>query len=208
VSRYSLAVLRQRFDAEINQVESDFLAALSSPDQRRHVVTGERCAVYLQDSYSRFIRDLILHSSLGNASTAAGVKLAPGTPGVLRLSQALDFLRSRWAPTTKPAWWEPDWYRSKEWTIALRLLGPQNGPTIAAALGSSASPDDQLRKVRNFAVHRGPGSARGIANVAATAGVAATWRQPSDVLVASGATPTLLAQWCARLRAVSNAAVS
>jgi hypothetical protein len=210
VSRYSLDTLHSRFDADINQVEADFRAARESADRRRVVATGERCVVFLQDSYSRFVRDLIIRSSLGNATTASGTRLPPGARGVLRQSDALAFLRKGWPPkkNTKPPWWEPNWYRAKEWGIALRLLKPANSATISAALGSSTSPAEQIRLVRNFAVHRGAGSALGISQVAMGVGVAGAWQQPCDILVFStGGVVCQLEELCARLRAISAAAV-
>jgi hypothetical protein len=207
------------------ELEAVLVAAEGSTDRARQHATAEHSVVALQDAYGRFIRELILRSVMGNATDATGRRLRPGPLGVVRTQGALDELRQKWPayratprrgkrkpipPVRKPLHrnWEPDWHVDYCWTQALTILQPVNANAIAAGLGAGSAAALELRRVRNFSVHRGETSADGIAEVAAGHGLTA-WRQPRDIVVASigGGRAGLFSSWCARLTAVSRAAV-
>lgn len=203
MSSYQLIELQTRFHKAVAQIEADFLAGANG-NRRMQVVVSERCLIFLQDSYGRFVRDLLLRSAVGNSETSSGTLLSPGRHGAVRHSALLGHLRSQWAAKPKPNYWEPSWYLTGDWTKVIRLLQPQNSGVISAALGSNANPADEMRLIRNFVVHRGPASAarmQTVGVVKATPG----WHQPCDVMM-SGGQPSIFLTWCHRLRSISVAA--
>jgi hypothetical protein len=208
VGRFNLGTLEERFDAEATRIAGVLI--LQRPGGALEIEMAEYALVALQDAWSRFIRDLVIRATLGNAVTSTGTVVRAGQHGVLRQRDALTLLRQGWTKKGMPTWWEPYWYHVDQGTTAISILAPSNGANIAAAIGSSANPIDDLRIVRNFAVHRLPSTAAG-ADAVRRANRSAPWRQPRDIL---GATArgglqgeVLFDSWCRRLRVVAAAAV-
>jgi hypothetical protein len=208
VGRFNLGILEARFDAEAARIAR--VLSAERPGGPLEVEMAEYALVALQDAWNRFIRDLIIRSTLGNSVTASGSAVRPGTHGVMRQRDALNLLRRGWGNRAQPAWWEPSWFRVDVATTATTILAPRNGANIIAAVGSSANPIDDLRAVRNFIVHRLPSTAEG-ADAVRRANRSSPWRQPRDILgaPARGGLPAevLFDSWCRRLRVVANAAV-
>lgn len=208
MGRFNLGTLEARFDAEATRIAGAL--AVQRPGGALEIEMAEYGLVALQDAWSRFIRDLIIRSSLGNAVTSAGTVIRAGQHGVMRQRDALDLLRRGWSKKGMPSWWEPYWYRVDASTKAITILGPGNGGNIAAAIGSSANPVEDLRLVRNFAVHRLPSTAED-AGAVARGNSSAPWRQPRDIVGATArgglAAEVLFDSWCRRLRVVAAAAV-
>ena len=207
MSRYSLATLRDRFVADADRLAARLATARAASDLVEEAAAAEYCIVALHDAYSRFVRDLLLRSSIGNAVTAGGSKLGAGSLGVVRLSDALNHLRSSWS-SPKPGWWEPRWHLQRDATQVARLLDPPNRAVIIGAIGASTNPNEQLRRVRNFVAHRGPSTSDGADGVAVACG-AVNWRQPRDIIriPIAGTGEVLFDQWCRQLKAVGRAAV-
>lgn len=207
MSRFALASLEQRFTREADRfgqarvIQRGFGAAAAT------VEIAEYAVVALQDSWSRFTRDTIIRSSLGNATTASGINLRAGRFGRIRQREALDHIRRGWQKTLKPTWWEPRWFDVGDANHALDILLPQNANAISAAIGSSANPIEELRSLRNFAVHRLPATAAGVESLRKQLR-APDWRQPRDLIDWTvGGGEELFESWARRLRNVAAAAV-
>jgi hypothetical protein len=208
MSRFDLGILEARFNAQADEILNALVGQRTGGALEPQI--ADYALVALQDAWSRFVRDLIIRSALGNATTTAGVRIPPGTNGVLTQRAALSLLRARWAKKAKPAWWEPYWYRTSEAAAAVTILAPRNGGNVMAAIGSSTNPIDDLRAVRNFAVHRLPSTAAE-ANVINANNKAGSWRQPCDIISATAqgglAGEALFDSWRRRLSVVAAAAV-
>jgi hypothetical protein len=94
---------------------------------------------------------------------------------------------------------------------ATTILAIQNGGDVIAALGSSANPIDELRPIRNFAVHRLPSTARDASSIAKSVSASLVWQQPRDIVLyeRTGAVgmERVFSSWCRRLSVVATAAV-
>jgi hypothetical protein len=208
VARFDLGTLEVRFDRQVAGIANALSA--QRPGGALEVQLAEYSLGALQDAWSRFVRDLIIRSSLGNATTASGTILGASKHGILTQRDALSILRSQWTKAGMPAWWEPSWFRVDAATTAVTILAPGNGSNVVAAIGSSANPIDDLRALRNFAAHRLPNTAA-LADAVRVANRSGSWRQPRDIIgaVARGGAPgeVLFDSWCRRLRVVAAAAV-
>jgi hypothetical protein len=107
-------------------------------------------AIRLHDCWAKFCRALVVESALG-ARTAGGTLLTR-IPNVNRADDVIALLRTRYP--RKPPYWEPRWGDAKECSDASQDLNVSNLSTIKAALGSTNSPVEELRVVRNYFAHR------------------------------------------------------
>ena len=80
--RFNLGILSTRLAADLADLALLADQASGTTGRERNAI-GEYCLVQIQDSWSRFVRDLVLRSSLGNASRADGTKIPPGVHGRL-----------------------------------------------------------------------------------------------------------------------------
>lgn len=196
--RFNLRLLQQRFDQQVATLRFELLTTPTVP-------VSEYCVIQLQDAWTRFCRDLILRSSIGNANRAGGTKIIAS---IREEHDAVDLLRSRWrgGNSRQPPYWEPSWFDTQQAAKALSLLRPGNTNDINAALGSSANPIDELRPLRNYVAHRGPTSNAALLAWAVDKHLA--WHQPLDLLLqpAAGGS-TRFEEWCVRFLAVAAAAV-
>jgi hypothetical protein len=122
---------------------------------------AEKALIELQIEWEHFVRDLILDSATGRFENASGpIK-----------SKRYPYLRSREAASHKLITLypkrriEPDWYLPAKAIEAAVLLDVTNVAQIAAELGVSPWPIDELRHVRNFIAHK---SKRAALNVRGT----------------------------------------
>jgi len=212
VSRLVIEDLRDEFVRRADGLVTLLNHSRSSGTLDRQAAS-EYCAIQLQDTWTRFCRDLIVGASLGNArfgpsSPRAGQNLAPGALGVLSVGEALAELRRTWksGSSVQPPWWEPRWFDTGQSTRALNILRPSNRNEIDAALNSSTNPIEDLRPVRNYVAHRGASTAGDIAAVARRSGLA-EWRQPADIINHSRAGAIVFDEWVRRFSAVATAAV-
>jgi hypothetical protein len=204
--RYSLAGLKSRLDDDLDELLR--VARLSDSGDAEATPTAEFCVVRLQDSWTRFVRDLVVRSALGNACRSGGARILPGPLGIMRQRSAMTTLRTNWpVGGTKPHYWEPKWFATKDSGRAVDVLQPTNGLDIKTALGAATNPIEDIRAVRNFIAHRGEPSASELDRKAHA--WRPDWRQPADlVLNRPGAgLETRFEEWCRRLRLVGAAAV-
>lgn len=146
-----------KFDRESGLI----LRAFSEPPTTRdgtpcaptHELARESATVQLQDRWGNFCRSLVLASAVGRIRTSSGVVIPKTRPS---LHVALLDLRASFAGRDgKPPYWEPKWFDPAESIDAAQRLGISNYATVSAALGSTPSPLDDLRTIRNFFAHRG-----------------------------------------------------
>lgn len=201
--KFNLNVLTNRLDLDLAKLVALADAASAKPPDERNALS-EYCLVQLQDSWSRFIRDLIFRSVRGNATRSNGVALMPGAHGYLSQQRAYAILRASWSTRRMNAGWEPAWTSQDDANKAIDILRPTNENDLKAAIGASANPIKELKPVRNFSAHRGPESAKKLKATALAR--TSSWSQPGDlVLRASGL--FVFEQWCKRFHVVAHAAV-
>jgi hypothetical protein len=105
----------------------------------------------------------------------------------------------------KPRKIEPNWGYSRDCIDAAKRLKASNYSIIASALGSSNSPANDLRFIRNFLAHRGAKTAiiiRGMFN-------AASYEQLSTIKLMSNTVlggNIIFNDWIKRLRIIARAA--
>ncbi len=116
-----------------------------------HIVARDGALIRLQDDWGRFCRDLILISAVGGCSTVAGIAL-PNRAASPR--DALTILRSSFSGRAKPPDWEPKWFIANQALDAARRLRVGNLAAVSGALGSTPSPLEEIRVLRNFVAHR------------------------------------------------------
>ncbi|MGE3842703.1 MAG: hypothetical protein AB7I50_14090 [Vicinamibacterales bacterium] len=202
--RFNLGILSTRLAADLADLTLLADQASGATGRERNAI-GEYCLVQIQDSWSRFVRDLILRSSLGNASRADGTKIPPGVHGRLFERDARQLLKSKWSAKGMGKDWEPAWTSRDEAGRAIQILQPLNANDIMTALGASTNPITEVKPLRNFVAHRGHVSADKLEVLAGSWSV--TWRQPSDLCLRDGTGLYRFEQWCIRFQAVANAAV-
>ena len=120
--------------------------AVSDSETFNHTI--QMIIVRLQDEWGHFVRNLILHSAsgLGKTLSSTGVSSSIGFNGYAAVNT--------WIKCNRPTSRDPDWHVANisiEWAKKLKL---SNYSDISAALGSTNSPETEIRLYRNFIVHR------------------------------------------------------
>ena len=162
------------------------------------------CVIQLHDAWVRFNRRLIVESAGGRprAITSRRLSLAAGVA-----SRQDVILQLRRLCPKKPPWWEPRWGDATEGIAAARRLGVSNLSTISAALGSTPSPVDDLRLIRNFYAHRGYETAQNVIRIVQRYSL--TGIQHADQLIIAPTAPgmALFEAWVFDLLIIAEAAV-
>jgi len=134
----------------------EFLQAVRNREYgRREQLACEMAVVRLHDAWTRFCRDIVIVSALGNTNTLSGTRLARCTSAITDRNSVVVYLLSKY----KKRRYEPRWGDVQECLDAANLLGLTNFTTIAAGLGAANSPAEEIRHVRNYYAHRKDGSA-------------------------------------------------
>lgn len=118
--------------------------------------------VRLHDTWARFCREIFIMSAIGKARDLTG-NIIVGVPGAANSSDVLNILwriHPRRSNRPRSSYWEPKWYNPTEFIRLAQYVGLSNFPTLSAAIGATPSPIDDLRKIRNFLVHRSESAAR------------------------------------------------
>lgn len=203
--RFNLEILKTRLGEDVAELTSLAIGAAGKGDIER-IAISEYCVIQLQDSWNRFVRDLILKSSSGNSIRSGGARIGPGSRGQLTQRQSRTLLASSWSSRRgMGSDWEPAWTSQQEANRAIDILGPQNGNDLKTAIGASTNPIAELKPVRNFAAHRGPVSSAKMEAISRVWGK--PWCQPSDLFLDDGVGLFRFDEWCRRFQAVANAAV-
>lgn len=149
--------LSQRVDGLLG--EASLLAqrgglTVSERRQAEHIV------YQMQNCWESFVRELILcsatglyHNRSGKVSSSLGLKMRSKEHAASVLLKLMKKKR------------EPSWYISTDAIMAATTLKLSNLPDIAAVLGSTPWPLNDLRLVRNFFAHRSKHSAQEVRNL-------------------------------------------
>lgn len=207
-----MAVFAQ-FAREESRIERRFAADIPSGTlwdgtcADSHPYSREYAVIRLYDAWAGFCRELVLSSAGLSPQTRLGLAV-PTAPGVKGRSAALTALLGTYPAQSPSRTWGPRWANASECIQAAQRLGVANLATISGAIGSTPSPAEDLRIVRNFAAHRGSLTAARAAPVAATVGVLRF--HGVDHLMRQLVSPgvTLLTMWSAQLRQIGFAAIA
>lgn len=136
---------------------SEIIAAVDATANRtsEQIFAAEKALVQIQVEWEHFVRDLILDSATGNFENGSGPIISRSHPS-LRSREAA---AHRLIGTYRRRQTEPDWYLPNQAIDASIRLGVSNQPQIAAELGVTPWPIDDLRHVRNFIAHKSKRSA-------------------------------------------------
>ncbi|GAB6967697.1 hypothetical protein JCM25156A_17340 [Komagataeibacter kakiaceti JCM 25156] len=109
----------------------------------------------IQIEWELFVRNLILDSATGNFENGNGLIISRSYPSLRSREEAAH----RLIGTYRRQQFEPDWYLPTRAIDASMRLGVSNQPQIAAELGVTPWPIEELRHVRNFIAHKSKRSA-------------------------------------------------
>lgn len=192
----SLAVqLQRRVDALSAEMSPLFAAPLSAMDRRQ----AEHITFQLQNAWEIYVRNFILLSATGQAISAAGL-VPPCVPRPYRTREAAGHFLLQLTGNR----FEPKWYRPADAIRAATRLGIANLANVAAAIGSTPWPLEDLRLTRNFFAHRSRSSALELR--------ALNWFGPGDAIKVETTLFPFAAggvrrfdSWCAAMKVVSRA---
>ncbi len=121
----------------------------------QQILAAERALIQIQIEWEHFVRDLVLDSATGQFVNGSGPVISRSYPD-LRSREASAHKLVALFPHRR---FEPDWYLPAEAINAAIRLDVSNVPQIAAELGVTPWPIDELRHLRNFISHRSKRSA-------------------------------------------------
>ena len=151
-----------RFHQESLWILEQFLISVNAirknpPSEKHSRLAAEMGVVRLHDAWARFSRNLVIVSAGGRPYTENGLRLRTA-PGVKRIQDVIPTLLSSYKKRTL----EPPWAIPKESIDAAQRLAIHNFTTFSAAIGSTPSPAEEMRPLRNFVAHRGKGTANAV----------------------------------------------
>lgn len=163
-------------------------------------LTADMAIVRLHDAWARYCRELVVSSAGERPTTASGIRL-PLAPGIRCRRDVIPTLLA----TFRGPRYEPKWARAQKAIDAATRLHVANVQQIAAALGASNSPAEELRVVRNFLAHRGVDTARQVRALSVYSTRKLNWRLLAADHVGPGV--TRFEDWVIRLEALAEAAI-
>lgn len=181
----------------------DALAAEMAPLLTTHSFAAEwrraeHITFQLQNAWEIYVRNFILLSATGRATTVSG-PLPPSVPASYRSREAA----CHYLLALSPDRFEPKWYQPKAAIKAAKNLQIPNYSNVSAAIGSTPWVLDELRLVRNFFAHRSRSSAVALR--------ALGWFAPSEAIsVENTLVPYVpggarrFEFWCANMKAISK----
>lgn len=136
---------------------SEIIAAVDATANRtsEQIFAAEKALIQIQIEWEHFVRDLILDSATGNFENGSGPIISRSHPS-LRSREAA---AHRLIGTYPNRQFEPDWYLPVQAIDASIRLDVSNQAQIAAELGVTPWPIEELRHVRNFIAHKSKRSA-------------------------------------------------
>jgi hypothetical protein len=142
---------------ESSTILGAFLAVCGAPPHFScvpgHELSCEGAVEKLQDRWSHFCREVVLLSACGLIRTTSGVVLPRGIRG--REAALIELRQTFTGRSSKGRFWEPKWFDASEAIDSALRLSIPNFSNVSAALGSTPSPLEEIRAVRNFFAHRG-----------------------------------------------------
>jgi hypothetical protein len=146
----------RRFYSELAWLKNEFVKAVNDGNSRRTQLCCEMVVIRLHDSWARVCREIVILSALGNTTTLGGSVLSPSPRGISGRTAVIPSLLS----TYHKKKYEPKWYDATECIDAAQRLAINNLPNLAAALGATNSPAENIKHVRNFYAHRKEGTSK------------------------------------------------
>lgn len=145
-----------RFNDRLNHL-SDIISAVDATTKKtsEQIFAAEKALIEIQIEWEHFVRNLILDSATGNFENSSGPIASRRHPRLRSREAAAHIL----IETYRNRVFEPDWYLPAQAIDASIRLDVSNQPQIAAELGLTPWPIDELRHVRNFIAHRSKRSA-------------------------------------------------
>jgi hypothetical protein len=164
--------------------------------ERHGQLACEMVVIRMHDSWSRFCRDLVITSAVGNTQTLGGLKI-PKSSVINSRSDVIPALLTKYKKRRN----EPNWYDAGECLDAAQRLAIVNFSTVSAAIGAANSPAGEMRKVRNFYAHRKWGSAQ----IAMATGLfsSGSWPTVFDLVAYRSAGETIIESWVKGLVSVA-----
>ncbi len=117
-----------------------------------HGNNREWCVLALHDAWVAYCRSLVLTSAVSGSRTLTGV-VVPAVAGIRNVGQAVAAVRVALAPN-QPSFWEPRWGDARHAIRAAQVLRINNFAQVSGALGSTPSPAEEIRTLRNYMAHR------------------------------------------------------
>lgn len=156
-----------RFSRRVRAIADAFQHACESPSDpscaQTHILARESAAIQLQDQWSAFCRDLVLHSWRGGVTTLVGASI-PRRVGDVSDAAGLAALRATYTGSDKKSkYWEPKWFDPIQTLDAAKRLSIPNIGSVTVGVGLTPSPLDELRAVRNYFAHRGEETSKRLA---------------------------------------------
>lgn len=143
----------RRLQMELAWLRREFHAASAGARDRHEQLAAEMSVIRMHDAWARYCRELVILSAWGNSTTLSGSII----PAVVRKrSDVMPTLLSTFARRKQ---YEPKWASATECIDAANRLRTANLGTLAAAMGATNSPAEELRHVRNYYAHRRRGAA-------------------------------------------------
>jgi hypothetical protein len=136
-------------------LQNEFLRAVAAGNQRQSQLACEMAVVRLHDAWARFCRELIVLSAFGRTITLSGAPVPPCHSSIKRCHLVVPTLLAK-----SGFRFEPRWADATQCIRAAQRLAIANFPTVSAALGSTNSPAEDIRRARNFYAHRMKGTAK------------------------------------------------
>jgi len=121
-----------------------------------HVPTRHNCVIELYNHWSEFCKQLLINSARGGFQTRSGGVLLKA-PGLPLDNDVISFLRTKYR--NRPIYWEPNWTISIDFIDACIKIDIANLSDVIAAIASTGSPSEQLRRSRHYLAHRNKGTA-------------------------------------------------
>lgn len=130
------------------------MAAANAARSRHEQLAAEMAVIRIYDSWARYCRELIVLCAWGNSLTLNGVVI----PAVV--AKRADVVPKLLSTYSRRKQYEPKWASATECIDAARRLTVANFGTVAAAIGATNSPAEEIRNVRNYFAHRRRGAAQ------------------------------------------------
>ena len=195
----SLRQVLRSFILETTWLQTEFLAAASGPQARPKQLICEMAVIRLHDTWTRFCREIVILSASGTVTL--GGTILPPAAGITNYSMVVPVLLSKY----KKRRYEPKWGTAVECIDAAQRLSISNLATVSGALGATNSPDDTIRRVRNFYDHRGNETAQ----EASATGLFSNPSHPVvfELTVYKPGGETVLESWVSELKNIAIAAI-
>ena len=136
-----------RFQKATYLLHADFSRCLNQHDTRNRQHAIQMIVVRLQDTWCQFVRRLIVLSASGCAKSGSGV-IVSSAHGFTNEAQVEIWLGKNLGSR------DADWHVSQQSISWAKKLKVSNYGNVASALGSTNSPETEMRIYRNFIVHR------------------------------------------------------